>query len=339
MAKKQKHPEHVNHERWLISYADFITLLFAFFVVMFAVSQVDSKKAGRFQDSFSLAVGLSTDKGYLPRQENDSSPFQASMMPLRELYENMPNKDGPNFEKPKFPAELADIQRILEAKQEALQSMNGVKIIRRGNELVLRLDATALFDSGDDKIKPDAIQSLDVITEQVKDRNVQVRVEGHTDDVPIKTLRFRSNWDLSTARATSVVQVLAKRSQIDPKRFAAIGYGEFRPIAPNDGAVNRAKNRRVDFVVSVSMPEEPEVEQVLQNSPQSPTPEVHLDSAAPAAPAEPPAPAPEHGSEPAAPEHGAEHGSEPAAPAHGESDHGESGHGDSGHSDSEHGGH
>jgi len=128
-----------------------------------------------------------------------------------------------------------------------------VKIIRRGSELVLRLDATALFDSGNDKVKPNALEALRTIADQVREHDVQIRVEGHTDDMPIKTLRFRSNWDLSTARATSVVAVLAASGKIPPGRIAAIGYAEFQPLAPNDSNDSRAKNRRVDFVLSVTM--------------------------------------------------------------------------------------
>ena len=252
MARKKKHAEHVNHERWLISYADFITLLFAFFVVMFAVSQVDSKKVGRFQDSFSLAVGLSNDKGYLPRVEAEASPISASMLPLRDIEPPDPKKHPPP--PPIFPDELAELQRLLEAKKALEESLAGVKILRRGNELVLRLDATALFDSGDERVKQESIEALHAIAEQVRDRAVQVRVEGHTDDVPIRTARFRSNWDLSTARATSVVSQLVKKGEIEPGRVAAIGYAEFQPIAPNDGPENRAKNRRVDFVLSVLAP-------------------------------------------------------------------------------------
>ncbi|MBL8788506.1 MAG: OmpA family protein [Deltaproteobacteria bacterium] len=261
---KKKHAEHVNHERWLVSYADFITLLFAFFVVMFAVSQVDSKKVGRFQDSFSLAIGLSTDeKGYLPRAENERPPISASMLPLRELPvpgETDGGESGAVNRPPRFPAELAELQQILEEKKALEAALAGVKVIRRGNDLVLRLDATAIFDSGDDRVRPESLEVLKAIADQVRERQVQIRVEGHTDDQPIKTLRFRSNWDLSTARATSVVSFLASMGRIDPRRIAAVGYAEFQPIGSNDTSEGRQQNRRVDFVLSVSVPTPPPTE-------------------------------------------------------------------------------
>lgn len=259
MARKKKHPEHANHERWLISYADFITLLFAFFVVMFAVSQVDSKKVGRFQDSFSLAVGISTnERGYLPRMESDGAPLSASMLPLDQLPELEGHKDkgeGEEDEPPKFPQQLAELEQDLDERRSLEEKLGGLKVLRRGNDLVLRLDATALFDSGDDNLRDGAMDMLVAIADEVRDRPVDLRVEGHTDDQPIKTLRFRSNWDLSTARATTVLVGLKERGRLDPKRLAAVGYAEFHPIGDNQTAEGRQMNRRVDFVVSVTSAE------------------------------------------------------------------------------------
>lgn len=259
MARKKKHPEHANHERWLISYADFITLLFAFFVVMFAVSQVDSKKVGRFQDSFSLAVGISTnERGYLPRMESDAAPLSASMLPIDQLPELEGHKDkgaGEADEPPKFPQQLAELEQDLEERRSLEDDLVGLKVLRRGNDLVLRLDATALFDSGDDNLRVGAMDMLVAIANEVRDRPVDLRVEGHTDDQPIKTLRFRSNWDLSTARATTVLVGLKERGRLDPKRLAAVGYAEFHPIGDNKTPEGRQMNRRVDFVVSVTSAE------------------------------------------------------------------------------------
>ncbi len=254
MARKKKHAEHVNHERWLISYADFITLLFAFFVVMFAVSQVDSKKVGRFQDSFSLAVGANTnEKGYLPRMESDAHPLAASMLPIEDMPTPGEAEQGEDSEaKNKFPAALAELEEVLEKRQELEQSLAGLKVIRRGNDLVLRLDATAIFDSGDDRVRDTGKEMLVAIANEVREREVQLRVEGHTDNQPIKTIRYRSNWDLSTARATSVLVELAERGKLDPKRLAAVGYAEFQPVGDNATSEGRQMNRRVDFVLSVA---------------------------------------------------------------------------------------
>jgi chemotaxis protein MotB len=257
MARKKKHPEHVNHERWLISYADFITLLFAFFVVMFAVSQVDSKKVGRFQDSFSLAIGIAADeRGYLPRVETEAKPLSASMVPLRNLPEPGQADGGESGSLPRFPEDLAALEEALNERKALEQTLAGLKIVRRGNDLVLRLDATALFDSGDDRVREESKPMLFAVAEEVRTRKVQIRVEGHTDDQPIRTLRYRSNWDLSTARATSVVNELVEKGAIEPLRLAAVGYAEFQPIGDNKTTAGRQANRRVDIVLSV-MPERP----------------------------------------------------------------------------------
>ena len=235
MARKKKHPEHVNHERWLVSYADFMTLLFAFFVVMFAVSQVDSKKVGRFTDSFNEAVGLplglQLGDGLLPGARK--APVEAS-------------KRGTNEPSP---GELDNLRDSLAQKGSPGDELAGLTIIRRRNELVLRMSDDILFASGDDAIGHRAARVLAVIAEAVRTRRVDLRVEGHTDNVPIKTARFRSNWDLSTARATAVVMQLA-RGGIAPDRLSAAGYGEFHPLTDNNSPETRSTNRRVDLVVT-----------------------------------------------------------------------------------------
>ncbi len=245
MARKKKHPEHVNHERWLISYADFITLLFAFFVVMFAVSQVDSKKVGRFTESFSKAVGIDMfpqpGRGLLPASEG------LAVDPLTD--------DGPAPKPPQLPEELANLKTAL-IGAPAGDHIDQVQFVARRNELVLRLADNLLFDSGDDTLKEPAARVVARIAEELKQRNVSVRVEGHTDDRPIKTVRFRSNWDLSTARATAVVARLAAEG-VAPERLSAAGYGEFHPLEPNTTDDGRKHNRRVDLVVSITPKEEP----------------------------------------------------------------------------------
>jgi len=240
MARKKKHGEHVNHERWLVSYADFITLLFAFFVVMFAVSQVDTKKVGRFTESFSNAVGLIT------------APAGAGLLPGEgDLPEASGMRGTPTKTAPSEQDALTALQQSLADKAALGGAFSGVKIVRRGNELVLRMDATVLFDSGADILAEPAGEVLKTIAEELRTRDVILRVEGHTDTIPVTNGRCRSNWDLSTARAATVVVKLAGELQMDPRRLAAVGYGEFQPIAPNETPEGRAQNRRVDFVVSI----------------------------------------------------------------------------------------
>ena len=266
MARKKKHPEHVNHERWLVSYADFITLLFAFFVVMFAVSQVDSRKVGRFTESFSKAVGIDmfpqAGRGLLAGASQgtleEPEPSQTSLLP----------------------PELVNLKASL-AIPEAREELEDVQIFRRRNELVLRLSDGFLFESGNDALEERARRVVARLAAELRGRALDVRVEGHTDDRPIRTARFRSNWDLSTARATAVVARLAAEG-IEPQRLSAAGYGEFHPIAPNDTDEGRKQNRRVDLVVSVvPLTLEPLVEEPL-------TPSLTDSGAAPARTNEPP---------------------------------------------------
>jgi chemotaxis protein MotB len=237
MARKKKHPEHVNHERWLVSYADFITLLFAFFVVMFATSQVDTQKVGRFTESFSKAVGIEvfpeSGKSLLG---GNSAKDAATIAGKGDM---------------SLPIELEELRSAMEQKAKKLELV-GVQVIIRRNEIVLRLADNVVFASGTDEIQPAARAVLGRMADDLKTRKVDIRVEGHTDDKPIKTARFRSNWDLSTSRATAVVVDFANAG-IQPERLSAAGYGEFHPVGTNATPEGRAANRRVDIVVTAML--------------------------------------------------------------------------------------
>jgi chemotaxis protein MotB len=238
MKKKHKHPEHVNHERWLISYADFITLLFAFFVVMFAVSQTDQSKAASFSESFSDAVGLTA----FPH--NGHGIMQGA--PATSVTEATADRGSEQ-------QRAVDLEELYAVLRRATTSdgMSAVQVIRRRNEFVLRMPENIFFDSGDYSLKAEAIPMLRTITDSLRQRSVDIRVEGHTDNRPIHTARFRSNWDLSTARATAVLTEILVGNAFPPDRMSAAGYGEFHPIASNDTDLGRQQNRRVDLVVSL----------------------------------------------------------------------------------------
>lgn len=240
MARKQKHAEHPNHERWLVSYADFITLLFAFFVVMFAVSQVDSKKMGRFSESFAKAVGIEV----FPESGQSLISGSAEKSPVQ-------TKDGQGDDI--LPPELVDIKATLTEKAKRDDDLKGVVFLERRNELVLRLPESVVFASGDDRLKERAVPVLREVVEQIRGKKIVLRVEGHTDNVPISTPRFRSNWELSTARATSVIAELAKQHAVPPQSLSAAGYGEFHPVADNATSEGRAQNRRVDLVIAMEV--------------------------------------------------------------------------------------
>jgi chemotaxis protein MotB len=234
--RKKKPEGHVNHERWLVSYADFITLLFAFFVVMFAVSQVDSKRLGRFTEAFSKAVG------------EDMMPERGSGLLPDETVKPPENSTGDQT----LPPELEVVRMKLLALADTLK---GLQVIQRRNELVLRLSDNIFFESGDDKLKPPAIAMIHTLGPELSSRSLDVRVEGHTDDRPINTPRFRSNWELSTARATVVLERLAQEG-IASVSLSAAGYGEFRPIASNATEEGRKQNRRVDLILAIAVPAE-----------------------------------------------------------------------------------
>jgi len=249
MARKKKHPEHVNHERWLVSFADFMTLLFAFFVVMFAVSQVDTKKLGHFTEQFSKAVGI--DMFPQPGKGLMVGALEGSI--VESDNQAAPGK-GPG--QGALPEELANIKRALMSTKDDDKDLAKVQIIARRNELVLRLSDNMFFESGTDTLDPQAKAVVTHLARELKDRKVDIRVEGHTDNRPIKTARYRSNWDLSTGRASTIVAAFAAEG-IAPDRLSASGYGEFHPIANNMTDDGRKQNRRVDIVVTIPVPQAP----------------------------------------------------------------------------------
>lgn len=254
MARKKKHEEHANHERWLVSYADFITLLFAFFVVMFAVSQVDSKKVGRFSESFAKAVGLEimpeNGKTLMPGEGDqpsapmgggvgDGSMMSEEMKGLKQAVEKIQQKEGADAGPPPPDAGPQDPSK-------------GIQVLARRHEIVIRLSDSVLFQSADDAVTEESRRVIRSLAKELASRKVDVRIEGHTDDRPLRgTGRFRSNWDLSTGRATAVLAELAAGG-VAPERLSAAGYGEFHPVASNAAEPGRRQNRRVDLVVSMS---------------------------------------------------------------------------------------
>jgi chemotaxis protein MotB len=247
---RRKPPAHANHERWLVSYADFITLLFAFFVVMFASTQSDKNKAKDVSDSvrqalehgqFSAAISTVLGRG---KHEARKAPLSKDITPGRE---------NPNAVRPSLPeAHPPDLAKSFDTLQRGLDSD------LKSGKLQLRLDARGLiismrekafFASGDDAIAPGSLPILAKIAAVVQSLPNPVRLEGHTDARPIHTSRFRSNWELSTARSIAMLELLRNRFQIPPSRMAVAGYAENAPADTNDTEEGRAHNRRVDLVL------------------------------------------------------------------------------------------
>jgi chemotaxis protein MotB len=253
-----------NHERWLVSYADFITLLFAFFVVLYASSQVDKRKVGKLALAIQVAF-----------QEMGVFPASTTEIPL-DLNEPMPFSTVQSIQNVKHNAELEQVASAPEEKlsgssegeetdlgtlqtelQQALHkeiAKHEVALHREKEGLVISLKEFGFFDSGSAAIKPESVSALDRIASILAIRTCSLRIEGHTDNIPIHTAQIASNWELSTARATEIVRLLIVGHQFAPERLAAAGYAEFHPIASNTTASGRAQNRRVDIVILNARP-------------------------------------------------------------------------------------
>jgi chemotaxis protein MotB len=249
LARKKKHPEHANHERWLVSYADFITLLFAFFVVMFASSQTDKAKARAISESVSQAL----DKGgvqamvheVLGGTVDEKGSGNAQMKgPGGSEPKNVPPPPPPPDSKELLPK----LQYLTEAlKNEIKEGKLEIKQEERG--LVISLRQAAFFPSGDDTIDPQTFSAIDKIATLFRDSPNPIRLEGHTDSRPIHTERFHSNWELSAARGIAMLDLLNTRFGIPHERLAVVGYADTVPKASNDTEEGRARNRRVDIVI------------------------------------------------------------------------------------------
>lgn len=228
--RRYRASEPPNHERWLISYADFITLLFAFFVTLYSISTVDQKKLEKAVEAFQGAFAPAPDQPRLPVPgiPGRIDSYGASYLAGR--------------------GGLADVRARLQERLDSLgEARVELTIDHRG--LVISVREAASFDVGSAELDDHARRLFQEIGATLVALPNAVRVEGHTDDVPIHTSRFRSNWELSTARATRVVAYFVHDVGISPDRLSAAGYAEHHPLGPNDAAAGRARNRRVDVVV------------------------------------------------------------------------------------------
>ncbi|MBI1748696.1 MAG: OmpA family protein [Acidobacteria bacterium] len=258
MARKKKHPEHVNHERWLVSYADFITLLFAFFVVMFSASQVDQRKVGKLARAVQTAfqeLGVFGAMGHsLPMENSGSLPDSVQLLePFQRTTKLSVLVPAPAPEISSGAEALAIKQKIEEkmaedaANEGSLDQEVEWRIDHRG--LIISLAETAFFDSGSAVVRPASTAVLDRVASALLALPNYIRVEGHTDNQPISTGQFPSNWELSTARAMFISNYLIGKFGYPPHKLAIAGYGEYHPVAINTTLQGRAMNRRVDIVV------------------------------------------------------------------------------------------
>lgn len=271
MRRRERREEPANHERWLVSYADFITLLFAFFVVMFASSQVDQRKAGKIALSVQVAFQeLGIFQASSTRAE--LNPDEAIPLQQLQMIENIDRNISLQQVVPKVAHDLStpvddhnllDMRNKLAAALEKEMKRGDVLLKMRPDGLVISLQEVGFFDSGSADLRARSANTLQQIAGILLSTGFQVRIEGHTDNVPIHTARFTSNWELSTARAIAVIQALIERYSFPPQRLAVAGYGEFHPVASNSTADGRKLNRRVDIVVTNTEVQPPARSEVL----------------------------------------------------------------------------
>lgn len=243
LKKNQQHEEHENHERWLVSYADFITLLFAFFVVMYATSNNNQEKQKSFQKSvstsFKLVGGAGSGDGGTAGAEGNvgGSDTGENFITL----DGFPSRGGP-VEAKEYMGRLMD-KSLDRDDKEKIQEMRHDAIGVR-----IELASSQFFLPGGVKLKLNSLKTLDKIAEILKQTDKKIVIEGHTDSTPVgKNATFETNWELASLRATSIVRYLIKYHQLDPKRLSAMSYADTRPLQSNDSEQGRARNRRIEI--------------------------------------------------------------------------------------------
>ena len=229
-----------NHERWLVSYADFVTLMFAFFVVLFAYSTVDQTKMESFAARFESYVQQGAGPlAVAPRRETAGGPVAERLGPDQAALQHQALTR----------AEMSESIQQLEAELLPEIKSGKIDLSLQPRGLVMSLRESSFFAPGDAALQAASLAVMARVAQSLTKIPGQIRLEGHTDNTPIHTPKFPSNWRLSTARAITVLKFLTDHHNIPSERLAVSGYGEHRPVAPNDTPENRAKNRRVAVVI------------------------------------------------------------------------------------------
>lgn len=240
MARRRKRFEHDNHDRWLISYADFVTLLFAFFVVMYSISSVNEEKYKTFGAALNSAFG---------QQAGTVSPAQVgSQQESGILLMVDPQTARLGAQQRKVQERMKNLHAGLSRVMSGLIAQNQVSVNQTKRGVEIDISASTLFGTGEAALQPATLDVLRQVAAVLSKEDLPVEVEGHTDDVPIATVQFPSNWELSSARASSVARLLIDDG-VSASRLAVVGRAANQPLAPNDSPENRAKNRRVTIIV------------------------------------------------------------------------------------------
>jgi chemotaxis protein MotB len=230
---------------WLTTFNDLVTLLMVFFVLLFTMSTIDTRKMQDFQYALQSGLGILKEGKRVAISVKQTQPVD-DMSHIMTQAEGELNKKGGRLPGGKV---VDPIRQLTEADPD-------IQVTHTHQGTRLSFEDQVLFDFGRAAINPAGFVFLNKIADAINKTPSTVRVEGHTDNVPIQTRRFPSNWELSVARAVNVVKYFADVSNIDPKRLSAVGYGESRPVAANDSLSNRAKNRRVEILLLTEGKEE-----------------------------------------------------------------------------------
>lgn len=241
--KKNKNEEPENHDRWLVSYADFITLLFAFFVVMYATSSNNQEKQKLFQDSVRVNLKLAGNSSSLDTGDGSGTNLGEKTVDVIIPLDGFPKNRGPG--------ETQDyISRFLEKKLDTDDKTKVQELRHDALGVRIALASAQFFNPGGTKIKVGALKALDKIAVLLSETDRKIVVEGHTDNQPVsKDAPYESNWELASLRATSIVRYFQKYHHIDPKRMSAISYADTRPIKSNDTEEGRSQNRRIEIYI------------------------------------------------------------------------------------------
>lgn len=228
--RHEEHEEHENHERWLVSYADMMTLLFALFVVLFAISSLNKSKIEAFASSMTKNKAI-------------GQPAITTPMPIEDPVEPTPGN-------PVTRAQLEKLKAELEKALARAGVSKGAKVEIDARGLEVSLTDGVLYDSGQAVLLPNGVKILQAIAPKLATFSNPVTVEGHTDNQPIRTPQFEDNWALSSARANTVVRFFLSKYRLDPERLQASGFADTRPLVPNDTPEHQATNRRVVVLIA-----------------------------------------------------------------------------------------
>ncbi len=257
MRRHRRNRAHANHERWLVSYADFITLLFAFFVVLYASSQVDKKKVGKLalaiQVAFQEMGVFQASTTEVPIDVSEPMPFSTAQAinnvertsSLARITSHPGGSLGTGVEN----GDLAALQSQLESLLEPEITRKEISMRTEPDGLVISLREAGFFESGSAKMKTASEPTFDRIAVILREGAYRLRIEGHTDNIPIHNAQFPSNWELSTARSTEIVRLLIIRNGFAADHLSAAGYAEYHPVSSNHTSEGRDANRRVDVII------------------------------------------------------------------------------------------